>query len=135
MTLSALWQLFRSRYRLVPQPPLALKEYRSESQQNGQLELHATLLIKGEIRRIAGCGNGLLSAAASALSIYSKRPLTIADYHEHTLGERSDSRSVAYIRCLFADGTSRWGVGIDSDISRASLQAFLNAAQPDDDAL
>ncbi len=135
MTLSALWQLFRSRYRLVPQPPLALKEYRSESQQNGQLQLHATLLIKGEIRRIAGCGNGLLSAAASALSIYSKRTLTIADYHEHTLGERSDSRSVAYIRCLFADGTSRWGVGIDSDISRASLQAFLNAAQPDDDAL
>jgi len=135
MTLSALWQLFRSRYRLVPQPPLALKEYKSESQHNGQLRLHATLLIKGEIRRIAGCGNGLLSAAASALSAYSRRPLTIADYHEHTLGERSDSRSVAYIRCLFADGTSRWGVGIDSDISRASLQAFLNAAQPDDDSL
>ena len=47
------------------------------------------------------------------------------DYHEHTLGERSDSRSVAYIRCLFRDGTSRWGVGIDSDVARASIQAFL----------
>lgn len=51
----------------------------------------------------------------------------IKDYHEHTLGERSDSRSVAHIRCLFQDGSSRWGVGIDSDVARASLQALFNA--------
>ena len=54
-------------------------------------------------------------------------PFVIKDYHEHTLGERSDSRSVAYIRCLFQDGSSRWGVGIDSDVARASLQALFNA--------
>ena len=51
----------------------------------------------------------------------------IKDYHEHSLGERSDSRSVTYIRCLFQDGTSRWGVGIDSDVARASIQALFNA--------
>ncbi|MGM3311188.1 alpha-isopropylmalate synthase regulatory domain-containing protein, partial [Enterobacter hormaechei subsp. steigerwaltii] len=51
----------------------------------------------------------------------------IKDYHEHTLGESIDSRSVAYIRCLFQDGTSRWGVGIDSDVARASIQALFNA--------
>ena len=132
MTLNALWQLFRTRYRLVPQPPLALKEYKSESQQNGQLQLNATLLVEGELRKIEGCGNGLLSAAANAISGFTRQQVVIKDYHEHTLGERSDSRSVAYIRCLFADGTSRWGVGIDSDISRASLQAFFNAAQYND---
>jgi len=53
--------------------------------------------------------------------------LSIQDYHEHTLGQRSDSRSVAYIRCTFGDNQSAWGVGIDSDVSRASLQALLNA--------
>lgn len=132
MTLNALWQLFRTRYRLVPQPPLALKEYKSESQQNGQLKLNATLQVAGEQRKIEGYGNGLLSAAAQAVSGLIRQPVVIKDYHEHTLGERSDSRSVAYIRCLFADGSSRWGVGIDSDISRASLQAFFNAAQLDD---
>lgn len=51
----------------------------------------------------------------------------IKDYHEHTLGERSDSRSVAYIRCIFPNGESRWGVGIDNDVARASLQALCNA--------
>ncbi|MDU7374403.1 MAG: alpha-isopropylmalate synthase regulatory domain-containing protein, partial [Klebsiella michiganensis] len=37
------------------------------------------------------------------------------------------SRSVAYIRCVFPNGDSRWGVGIDSDVARASLQALCNA--------
>ena len=74
-----------------------------------------------------GHGNGLLSAAAHGLSRWVNAPFVIKDYHEHTLGERSDSRSVAYIRCLFQDGSSRWGVGIDSDVARASLQALFNA--------
>ena len=67
------------------------------------------------------------SAAAHGLSRWVNAPFVIKDYHEHTLGERSDSRSVAYIRCLFQDGSSRWGVGIDSDVARASLQALFNA--------
>ena len=127
MTHSALWQLFRTRYGLIPQPALLLKEYKSESQHDGELLLQATLLINGDSKRLQGSGNGLLSAAVNGLTRLHKQTLVIKDYHEHKLGERSDSRSVAYIRCLFADGSSQWGVGIDSDVSRASLQALLNA--------
>ena len=132
MTLNAVWQLFRTRYRLVAQPPLALLDYRSESQQDGQLRLQATINARGEVRKISGFGNGLLSAAVNGLTPLIKHPPVIKDYHEHTLGERNDSRSVAYICCLFADGSRRWGVGIDSDVSRASLQALFNAALIED---
>lgn len=127
MTHNALWQLFRARYGLVPQPPLALLDYQSDSQQDGQLSLQASLRIAGETRRLQSRGNGLLSAAASGLSGLLKQNIVIKDYHEHTLGERSDSRSVAYIRCVFPNGDSRWGVGIDNDVARASLQALCNA--------
>lgn len=109
MTHNALWQLFRARYGLVPQPPLALLDYQSDSQQDGQLSLQASLRIAGETRRLQSRGNGLLSAAASGLSGLLKQNIVIKDYHEHTLGERSDSRSVAYIRCVFPNGDSRWG--------------------------
>jgi 2-isopropylmalate synthase len=104
---------------------LALQSYRSDSQQDGQLRLTAS--CHRGTRQLEGHGNGLLSAAASGLSRWVNAPFVIKDYHEHTLGERSDSRSVAYIRCLFQDGSSRWGVGIDSDVARASLQALFNA--------
>lgn len=127
MTQNALWQLFRARYGLVAQPTLALLDYKSDSQQDGQLTLQATLRIAGEARRLQSRGNGLLSAAASGLSGLLKQNFVIKDYHEHTLGERSDSRSVAYIRCIFPNGGSRWGVGIDNDVARASLQALCNA--------
>ncbi|MFP2468388.1 2-isopropylmalate synthase [Pseudescherichia vulneris] len=127
MTHNALWQLFRARYGLVPQPALLLQDYKTESQHNGELLLQATLLINGENWRLLGSGNGLLSAAVNGLTPLLKQPWMIKDYHEHTLGERSDSRSVAYIRCLLPDGSSQWGVGIESDVSRASLQALLNA--------
>jgi len=127
MTHNALWHLFRARYGLVPQPALLLQDYKTESQHNGELLLQATLLINGENWPLLGSGNGLLSAAVNGLTPLLKQPWMIKDYHEHTLGERSDSRSVAYIRCLLPDGSSQWGVGIESDVSRASLQALLNA--------
>ena len=127
MTQNALWQLFRARYGLVASPPLALQSYRSDSQQDGQLRLTASVATHGGTRQLEGQGNGLLSAAAHGLSRWINASFVIKDYHEHTLGERSDSRSVAYIRCLFQDGTSRWGVGIDSDVARASIQALFNA--------
>lgn len=127
ITQNALWQLFRSRYGLVATPRFALQSYRSDSEQDGLLRLTASILTEGGTRQLDGQGNGLLSAAANGLSRWINAPFAIKDYHEHTLGERSDSRSVAYIRCLFQDGSSRWGVGIDSDVARASLQALLNA--------
>lgn len=127
MTQNALWQLFRTRYGLVTTPQLALQSYRSDGQQDGQLRLTASVVTQGGTRQLEGQGNGLLSAAAQGLSRWVNAPFVIKDYHEHTLGERSDSRSVAYIRCLFQDGTSSWGVGIDSDVARASLQALFNA--------
>ncbi|MHB9589698.1 2-isopropylmalate synthase [Enterobacter mori] len=127
MTQNALWQLFRTRYGLIATPQYALQSYRSDSQQDGQLHLTASIYTQGGTRQLEGQGNGLLSAAAQGLSRWVNAPFVIKDYHEHTLGERSDSRSVAYIRCLFQDGSSRWGVGIDSDVARASLQALFNA--------
>ncbi|EMN1409590.1 2-isopropylmalate synthase [Enterobacter cloacae] len=127
MTQNALWQLFRTRYGLVTTPQFALQSYRSDGQQDGQLRLTASVVTQRGTRQLEGQGNGLLSAAAQGLSRWVNAPFVIKDYHEHTLGERSDSRSVAYIRCLFQDGTSSWGVGIDSDVARASLQALFNA--------
>lgn len=127
MTQNALWQLFRSRYGLMPSGHFTLQTYRSESLKDGQLRLAASVVTGGGTRQLEGQGNGLLSAAANGISRWLDKPFVIKDYHEHSLGERSDSRSVAYIRCLFQDGTSRWGVGIDSDVARASIQALFNA--------
>ncbi|WP_058913445.1 2-isopropylmalate synthase [Entomohabitans teleogrylli] len=127
MTQNALWQLFRERYGLVSQPALALLEFSTQSTPGGTMQLQARIRSRGVEQSLNGEGNGLLSAAAQGLQRLTTTPFVIKDYHEHTLGERSDSRSATYICCLFADGQRNWGVGIDNDISRASLQALFNA--------
>lgn len=126
MTQAAIWQLFRRVYG-IEAPTLQLGEYRSESDSQGALRFEAGIRQGDRYDTISGRGNGLLSAAADALRQSLDIAFTIQDYHEHTLGQRSDSRSVTYLRCIFPGNRSAWGVGIDSDVSRASLQALLNA--------
>ncbi|WGK58923.1 2-isopropylmalate synthase [Pantoea sp. SS70] len=127
MTHHALWQLFCQHYGLT-QPARCLLEAESHSDDKGETRLKARLQQGAQQLMLEGKGNGLLSAAVAALRQRYDVIITIEDYHEHTLGKRSDSRSVTYISCINARGERAWGVGIDNDVARASLQALLNAA-------
>lgn len=127
MTHHALWQLFCQHYGLT-QPARRLLEAESHSDDKGETRFKARLQQGAQPVTLEGKGNGLLSAAVTALRQRYDVSITIEDYHEHTLGKRSDSRSVTYISCINARGERAWGVGIDNDVARASLQALLNAA-------
>jgi 2-isopropylmalate synthase len=127
MTHHALWQLFCQHYGLT-QPARRLLEAESHSDDKGETRFKARLQQGAQPVTLEGKGNGLLSAAVTALRQRYDIVITIEDYHEHTLGKRSDSRSVTYISCINARGERAWGVGIDNDVARASLQALLNAA-------
>jgi 2-isopropylmalate synthase len=48
------------------------------------------------------------------------------DYVEHTLSAGGDAMAAAYVE-LNVNSTRLWGVGIDSDISTASLKAVVSA--------
>ncbi|WP_336777043.1 2-isopropylmalate synthase [Pantoea sp. USHLN256] len=127
MTHHALWQLFCQHYGLT-QPARRLLEAESHSDDKGETRFKARLQQGVQQVTLEARGNGLLSAAVAALRQRYDLAITIEDYHEHTLGKRSDSRSVTYISCVNARGERAWGVGIDNDVARASLQALLNAA-------
>ena len=124
----AVWNLFRQAYGVVDAPPLRLNAYSCSNQPNQRTALSAEITCHGKKLHLTGEGNGFLSAALVALCREMNTDLEIVSYQEHTLGKRSDSRSVAYVCCQNQTGRSAWGVSIDSDITRASLQAMLNAA-------
>ncbi|WP_279025158.1 2-isopropylmalate synthase [Gibbsiella quercinecans] len=128
MSQVAVWNLFRHSYGLVDTPPIRLKEYSCNNQADQSTTLSAEIICHDKILSLKGQGNGFLSAALTAFCREMKAELEIVSYQEHTLGKRSDSRSVAYVCCQDRAGRCAWGVSIDSDITRASLQAMLNAA-------
>ena len=51
--------------------------------------------------------------------------ITLYDYVEHTLSAGGDAQAAAYVE-LQVDGKRLWGVGIDGDISTASLKASVS---------
>ena len=74
-----------------------------------------------------GVGNGLLSAALNAMQILHEEHLEIIDFQERSLGQSAQSRSICLVLLSNKSGIQQWGIAIDTDISRASITALINA--------
>ena len=77
---------------------------------------------------MTGEGNGPIDALVAALQADLGIVLEVKDYSEHALTEGSGASAVAYVEAPGADGSTWWGVGLDSSILDASLGAVVSAA-------
>jgi 2-isopropylmalate synthase len=51
----------------------------------------------------------------------------ISNYSEHALSSGETAAAISYIQIKTADGKSRWGAGVDTNIELASVKAVLSA--------
>ena len=75
---------------------------------------------------ISGTGNGPIDALAHALSQATARRVRVLDYREHAISGGADARAVAYVELRIDDEPSRFGVGMQADITGAALAALAN---------
>ena len=73
-------------------------------------------------------GNGPVSAFVDALGQVGVQ-VRVLDYPEHALTAGGDAKAAAYVECEVENGETEvhWGVGIDPDITTASLKAVMSA--------
>ena len=88
----------------------------------------AQLLVDGRPRTVLGEGNGPIDALVAALRTELGVEFEVKDYREHALTAGSGASAVAYVEAEGPDGTTWWGVGMDSSILDASLGAVVSAA-------
>ena len=93
-----------------------------------QTTVTAQVLVDGEHHTIIGVGNGPIDALVVGLADELGLKLEVLDYSEHALTAGSGASAVAYIETEGPDGEVRWGVGRDTSILDASLQAVISAA-------
>lgn len=86
----------------------------------------AVIHHNGNDRRIVGVGNGRLDAVSNAIKHYFDVDYQLAFYEEHSLTKGSSSRAVAYVG-IICNKKKYWGVGIDADIIKASIEALVVA--------
>ena len=127
-----LWDIFIDEYLPAPADRIdlkwgrfELKKMRTESNMDGHVELNIVLRDGAGELQATGTGNGPISAF---LNVLDKQGVGVRllDYVEHTLSEGGDAQAAAYVE-LEVNGHTLWGVGIDGDISTASLKAVISA--------
>jgi len=97
---------------------------RTQSDMSGEVSLDVTLRDGDEQIATTGVGNGPVSAFLEVVRAQGF-DITLYDYVEHTLSAGGDAQAASYVE-LQVDGERLWGVGIDGDISTASLKAIVS---------
>ncbi|PRY17299.1 2-isopropylmalate synthase [Kineococcus rhizosphaerae] len=103
----------------------ALRGTRSVSVAGGADTLEVDLYDGGETATVQGTGNGPIAAFCSALHERGV-DVRVLDYAEHALSAGGDALAAAYVECA-VEGRVLWGVGIDHNITTASLKAIVSA--------
>jgi 2-isopropylmalate synthase len=106
--------------------PWKLQGFETESR-NGEVRCRARLLREGKPVELSGEGNGPLAALVHAFGTAGLGRFEITAYSEHALSASEEAAAIAYIQIKRADGGTRWGAGVDTNIELASVRAVLSA--------
>ena len=79
-------------------------------------------------RTVEGVGNGPIDAVQDALEKSLNIKIRVLDYNEHALRAGSSAQAATYIHLLDVEtGKVTYGVGISSNITRASIRGIFSA--------
>ena len=126
ITAEEMWDAFAAEY-LPATARTQLSGYETSSDPDGVV-VSARLADGSETRAISGRGNGPISALIHALRRDLGVEADVLDYAEHALGAGEEATAVAYVEVRSHDEV-RWGVGMDPNITTASLKAVLSALE------
>jgi len=129
VTSEQIWSIFQDEY--LPAEDAAAKWGRFEllatetrSDMSGAVELDVVLRDDEQRVTTSARGNGPVAAFVEVLRAQGF-DITVYDYVEHALSAGGDAQAAAYVELQVGD-QRLWGVGIDGDISTASLKAIVS---------
>ena len=130
VTSEQLWEIFKDEYLPAEDASMKwgrfeLRKMRTASEMDGVVKLDVVLRDGAGELEAQGTGNGPISAFLDVLGKQGVE-VKLLDYVEHTLSAGGDAMAAAYIE-IEISGRILWGVGIDGDISTASLKALISA--------
>ena len=123
---------FRKEY-LEQKEPLHFRKLRIDDMSDTvdspfDTKVTVTYTDHGVERVFEAVGNGPIDAVQRGLQVELGVKVKVLDYEEHALQSGASSQAAAYIHLLDADdGRVTYGVGVSSNITRASVRAIFSA--------
>ena len=119
-------QKFEEEYLNREEPFKLIKCSVSEEDSNSNVTVR--FLYKGVEKEFTSVGNGPIDSLKKALIKSELINTSILDYAEHSMGEGSEAKAAAYVNMKRVDnGEETFGVGVDSNITTASMKAVFSA--------
>ncbi len=123
---------FRQEYLMKKEPihfrRLRVDDLSEETESEFDTKVTVVYTDKGVEKRFEAVGNGPIDAVKRGLQETLDINVKILDYEEHALQSGSNSQAAAYIHLLDAEsGSVTYGVGVSSNITRASVRAIFSA--------
>ncbi len=94
--------------------------------QGVDITAEATIHQEDATHVVSGTGNGRLDSVSNAIKHFLGVSYELNFYEEHSLTRGSSSKAIAYVG-IICNGKRYWGVGIDADIIKASVNALVVA--------
>jgi len=125
-----IFDIFRREYLEISYP-YNLKQYKlyEENDISGDTQVHfeGILRFKHEDHPVSASGNGPVSAFFHAIASVGITEYQFVAYSEHAISAGADSKAVSYIHLTAPDGSPVFGVGMDNNISFASIKGIICA--------
>ncbi|WP_394771487.1 alpha-isopropylmalate synthase regulatory domain-containing protein, partial [Lacisediminihabitans sp.] len=130
VTSAQIWEIFTDEYLPAAADDdkwgrFELAQTRTSSDMSGVVSLQTRLRVGEDTIDAEATGNGPVAAFLKVLEAQGI-VVKVYDYVEHALSSGGDAQAAAYVECAVGD-KRLWGVGIDADISTASLKAVVSA--------
>ena len=125
-------QSFRETY-LDKKEPIHFRKLRIEDLSGAVKSQFDTKVVveytdHGEAKSFEAVGNGPIDAVQRGLNHQLGLSVKVLDYEEHALQSGANSQAAAYIHLLDGEsGRVTYGVGVSSNITRASVRAIFSA--------
>ncbi len=121
LTAEQIYSLLEREY-LQATAPYALQRHRLQ-EEDGISVLDLEVTDSGDAQAWRGTGKGPLEALVAALPV----SVEVMDYSEHAIGAGSQAQAAAYIELRLDGGRSLHGIGIDGNLTTASIRALFSA--------
>jgi len=121
-----IFNIFKETY-LEEKGNLKLVNFTASTNKDSSVSCELTYTLNDQETVATGQGNGPIDACKKALEKACLTEFIITDYSQHTHGEKSSAESVSYIQIQTQTNETFYGVGVDTNISLASVKAIFCA--------
>ena len=94
---------------------------------DGTFSCRASARKAGADVALTGQGNGPIAAFVHALNAAGTPKFEVANYREQSLSSGTEASALAFIQIKLADGRTKWGAGVDTNVELAAIKAVLSA--------